>query len=287
MIMAAFNTFAETYQYACWQLHAHPEFITSPRGQKIHELVGSQLRVLNPYSNMFKNEERSLPQKYLRKELLLYFNSIKSTEAFTKASSFWKQLTNDDGTINSSYGYLIFGEKNEEGLSQWQWAQRSLIKDKDSRQAIMYLCRTSVQRDDIKDFICTISYQFLIRDNQLWLIVNRRSQDIFFGLTFDGPWEMLLMQQMRLHLLDTYPELKLGSYVLNCGSLHMYERNFEKIKNMLDRPFIDHKTPKISEDCMLIDHTGESTFAMKAAYTGLLNNEDPFFNWLIEKDKKC
>jgi len=279
-------SFAQAYQDALGELICHPQFVCNTRGHLVREILGAQIRIRNPYSNLFKNKARDLPEEYLRKELLLYFNSIDDADKFIEASSVWKDLANSDGSVNSSYGYLIFAEKNEEEVNQWQWALDSLIRDRDSRQAIMYLGRTRVQRQGMKDFICTISYQFFIREYKLWMVANRRSQDIHYGLTFDAPWEMLLMQQMRNHLLVRYPGLELGEYILNCGSLHMYEKNLDLLRAMKSKDFMPHQTPKISPEFPLITPNGTPLFA-KDSIEKIRHDEDPFLQWLNGEQVPC
>lgn len=280
------KSFAGVYREAVSELIYHPQFVCNTRGHLVREIIGTQIRIRNPYSNLFKNSARDLPEDYLKKELLLYFNSIDDAAKFIEASSVWENLANADGTINSAYGYLIFGEKNEEGVSQWQWALDSLVRDRDSRQAIMYLGRTRVQHPGIKDFICTVSYQFFIREYKLWMVANRRSQDIHYGLTFDIPWEMLLMQQMKNHLADRYPGLELGEYVLNCGSLHLYEKNLDVLKAMERKEFVEHQTPKISPEFPLIAPNGTPIFA-KDLIENVRHDEDPFLKWLAGEPTPC
>ena len=251
-----YPSFAEAYKAALNLILTHPTFVSNPRNQKIHELLNLSFGITDPIKNLFKNKARSIPLKYLKNELCLYFTSDDSVGNFTKASKFWENIS--DNSINSAYGYLIFSKLednkftsvNNKQYSQIKWVLESLIQDKDSRQAIMFLGRPYYQYENNKDFVCTLNYHFFIRDNKLYMIVNRRSQDIYFGMTFDVPWELLLMQYICFKLQEYYPLLTLGNYYLNCNSLHAYERNFDILRNMQKFEFQSISTPKLDFDIL-------------------------------------
>lgn len=209
----------------------------SPRGQNISCFQNCLFTVQKP-GTMFSSKSREYPFSYLNKELTLYFNGNCTAEEFGKASKFWLQLANPDGNINSNYGYHLFyrpiNTKFGNIKNQWTYAKQQLIHDKDTRQALMFISTPSVQFEGNKDFICTLNYVFNIENDTLHLTVNRRSQDLYFGLPHDINFEYLLMLKMKNELLSVYPELKLGSYNMFCNNIHIYERNYEVFKNMLN-----------------------------------------------------
>ena len=64
--------------------------------------------------------------------------------------------------------------------------------------------------------------------------MNRRSQDLYFGLPHDINFEYLLMVKMHNELKDIYPELKIGSYNMFCNNIHIYDRNLEIFNGMIN-----------------------------------------------------
>ena len=263
-----YEGFAEAYEIELAQVLYDPDFETRPRGLKIRENLNVKIEILNPYLNLFKNEVRSIPLNYLAHELILYFSGTNSAEDFVKASPFWNKIKNTDNTVNSAYGHLLFN------LGQWYWAKFSLCKDKDSRQAIMHYNRPEHLNEDSKDIPCTISSQFFIRNNKLYLTTYMRSNDIFFGMTFDIPFFMLLMQCMKLELLLEYPNLELGSYTHFAGSLHVYEKDFEILDRMLSGNFSDDKMPLIKTNPILHPDVEVMRLGLKP------KENDIFFKWL-------
>ena len=153
-------------------------------------------------------------------------------------SSFWKGITNP-GTneINSNYGSLVLNE-------QLDWVIKSLIKDKNTRQAIAFFNRPKFQFEGNKDFVCTMYANFFIRNNKLHMKIQMRSNDIFYGLTFDAPFFSFLHQTVyqsvwRERVLNGEDEhLELGTYYHCADNIHFYERHFElanKIRNADNR----------------------------------------------------
>lgn len=277
------DSFAQAYGNICHEVLNNPEYTCSPRGLECREITNAIIEISNPYSNLFKNSVRDLPLKYLRDELKLYFQGRRDIDGFEKASKFWSKIANKD-IVNSAYGYLIFKKLNNENKTQWQWVLHSLLRDRDTRQAVMFLCGPEFQYDSNKDFVCTLNYSFYIRDNKLNMIVNRRSQDIVLGITYDVPWEMLLMQQLCNHINCTidkgHPVVEMGSYLLHCNSLHVYANNFELVEGMLNNEFIADEIPRISELYPLIYTDGCITTDMRQACHGKYEGDDSFLNWI-------
>ena len=249
--LVVFNSFAESYKYLANELVNNPEYQTSPRGLKINEILNQTIIINNPYSNLFSNEIREPSLRYLKEELKLYFSGNNKVKDFEAASKFWGKISDDGITTNSAYGHLLFVKKNKlTCITQWEWAKRSLIKDKYTRQAIMHLNRPGHQKDTL-DFPCTMYLNFHIRNNKLNLIVRMRSNDILFGVFYDYSFFMLLMQCMKLELNKVYPELELGSYTHSADSLHLYEKDFEVIKSALNYQFKEVRIPRISVNPIL------------------------------------
>lgn len=279
------ETFSKVYKKLTYELLNNPEFICSPRDQKINECINVQFEILDPYMNMFTNSNRKNNLSYLAKELVLYFSGVSTIEYYEKASKFWSNIKTPCGHINSAYGNLIFNNIDDFGSNtrhqpQWEWARNSLIKDKDSRQAIIHYNRIEHQYESNKDFVCTMLNQFFIRDDLLYMNTYIRSNDIFFGLTYDATFFMLLMQCMKKELVSVYPNLELGSYTHFAGSMHAYERDFTQLLNMLNGEWLDKsliinenpiKHPIILE---LAEHIKNDEFNFK--YSG----NDKFFAWL-------
>lgn len=232
------------YREVLRDVYANFEFRASPRGLAIREKVDYAFRVENPSSDPIVTADSGRNEKiaaYTAKEVALYDSCSNRVEDFAKASKFWEKLANPDGTINSAYGYLIWGKKSHgnpayapDTVTPWEWAKQSLIKDKDSRQAILRFSLPEHAYPGVKDFTCTLSGNFLIREDRLHLSIVMRSNDVVKGLVYDLPWFCGLMDRMLSELQAIkYPDLQKGTYTHFVHSIHAYENDGETILKMI------------------------------------------------------
>ena len=60
-----------------------------------------------------------------------------------------------------------------------------------------------------------------------------RSNDVFYGLTYDAPFFAFVQQSMWHWLKDDYPTLDLGNYYHYADNMHYYERHFDIAEKIL------------------------------------------------------
>ena len=282
------NSFAEVYKASLTDLIRNPEYSVSPRGLKINESMNVAHVVENPALCLYENEIRSSQLKYIAAETVYYFSGRRDLGFISRFAPFWNQIANDDKTVNSAYGNLIFNEVGEGGLTQWQWAYNSLIHDKDTRQAILLFNKPDYQYYGNKDFICTLNGVFNIRDNKLNFTVQMRSNDAILGTATDFSFFCLLqMQMLKLLKMDKYPELELGSFTHIANSYHVYERHFELIEEMISSDFKPTGFPEIVHDFIKPDGkpTEELDKLIEAVDIKNINYEttDRLYNWIFTK----
>lgn len=200
---------------------------SAPRGQKVKESFVENLSI-NSHFPIIDFEARPFNWKYFMGEMAWYLTRDNNIEFINNFSSFWKRLA-ENGVINSNYGKILFSE-------QLQWAYDSLKQDPNTRQAISFVNQPKYQYENNKDFVCTMYLNFWIRDNELCMKVQMRSNDIFYGLTYDVPFFAFVHQTMWHWLSESNPELKLGTYHHCADNIHYYERHFEIAEKIADEP---------------------------------------------------
>lgn len=215
-----------------------------PRDTKTRELLNYNITLRSARNRIITFKERNVNTKYMLGEFIWYLSGSNDPAGILPYSKFWDNLRNDEnrpgysaGSINSNYGNRIFGfsdvpaflRNQDSGEPHDQWADTIdlLTRDKDTRQAIMNIHVPSDRHEGNRDICCTLTMQFLIRENALHLIVNMRSQDIILGFTNDVFQFTMLQECMQVQLKEAYPKLELGHYFHNSGSMHVYERHFE------------------------------------------------------------
>jgi thymidylate synthase len=219
---------------------------SSPRGLITKEANLATLEI-DPLYPVMDFSPRRFNWKYFAGELAWYLKADPSIEFINKFSSFWKDIC-PDGKANSNYGSLLFRvhpsqsladydgsfQSNKEFANQLEWIYDSLVKDPNTRQAVGFFNAPYFQYEGNRDFVCTMYINFWIRKDYLDMKVQMRSNDIFFGLTYDAPWFSSIMQSMYLNLLKVYPKLKLGIYYHCADNIHFYERHFDLANKILD-----------------------------------------------------
>lgn len=284
MIQYQHKDFSQIYEALLHDLAYSPEYITKPRDMTIKENCDVAIVLEDPTSCLYTNPVRSSQFKYIAAEFLWYFMGRNDVEWISKYAKFWEHIQNPDGTVNSSYGNLLFTKKNEHNLAQYEWALQSLIKDKDTRQAVLHFNLPVHQSFDNKDFVCTMYGIFQIRDNKLNFTIHMRSNDAILGLPTDIAFFATLQMQMLNHLKDNYPTLELGTYTHIANSLHIYERHFEIVDRMLQEQFREDFIPRVREQ--LITKTGEPADTMKLLFNSMDNlgmsyiSEDNLYLWI-------
>ena len=257
MIIFKAKTFAEAYKNSL----SHVMSLglgNDARGTVSKEQLDVALVIEDPRSCLYSNSTRSSQMKYISAELLWYYMGRNDVSFISKWAKLWEQIQNEDGTANSAYGNLIFKVKNQYGLSQYQWALKSLIADPNTRQAIMHFNLPIHQYVGNKDFVCTMYVNVHIRNNKLNLKLNIRSNDAIWGTPTDAAFFCSLQMQMLNHLKTVYPDLELGTYTHLADSYHIYDRHYDLTNRMLTTDFIPVEMPLIKND--LIDLDGNPTY---------------------------
>jgi thymidylate synthase len=223
---------------------------SQPRNLKVRELIYGQFDVdsTQPFASF---KDRAFNWKYFAGEVAWYLKKDNDIDYINKFSNFWKGITNpNSNTINSNYGSLLFGP-------QLKWCLDSLKADDNTRQAIAFLNQPKFQFEGNKDFVCTMYLNFFIRDNKLNMKVQMRSNDIFYGLTFDAPFFAVVHQHMLLWLKETYPTLELGTYTHFADNIHYYERHFELSEQILANGLSDNQyTMNIKQPLFTLEDNG-------------------------------
>lgn len=198
----------------------------NPRGLKTLELSDAWLTLYNPKDNIVSLTSRSMSMDYLLGEQEWYNSGSLSAKDIGKHSKFWLKLADKDGNVCSNYGLLTKIDKYN-GKSQLDWCIESLLKDSNSRQAVMNYNQPRHKFDGNKDFVCTLSQQFVKRDGCLDSIVMMRSNDLVYGLTYDLPWFCNLQVEV-----SEKTGIPLGNYHHYATSLHVYEGHFGMLESI-------------------------------------------------------
>lgn len=172
---------------------------------------------------------RNLPLSYLCGELVWYWSGHNDLEFISLFSNFWKHISDDGKTNNSAYGYLIH---KAHGFDQLDMVVEMLKENPNNRRAVININYPDKNRNRIttKDEHCTLALQFLVRDNKVMMTTIMRSNDLYFGFSFDVPYFTSLQKYVAESL-----GLEMGTYTHFATSMHIYERDFDKFEKVINK----------------------------------------------------
>lgn len=212
------------------------KFVTDKSGVKLVEILDYH-QYFDPSQPYLEFPGRKTSETYVKNELDWYYSMDLSVDFIGEKAKIWKQIASDKNIINSNYGWCIFSEDN--GF-QYQNCYAELVKNPESRRAIMIYTRPSMHtdycKDNMNDFICTNTVQCFIRDNQLHYFVYMRSNDAIFGFFNDLVWHCHVYQKLLVDLQKVYPHFTSAIDGLHwcAASFHVYERHFDMLDKMCD-----------------------------------------------------
>lgn len=242
--------FRHTYNTIVNKLTTHPDNISSNRkGETLYELHNAQLKVQNAVDTFFWQRVPSL--QYLEREMAFYLSGSRKLEDAMKCSKFWEKCSDDGLTINSNYGAMLFYDTNKEGKTQFQYALEALKNNLHSKKAVMVLYgpdHAYISNDNP----CTMFIHFHVVSNSagddvtatplhfLNMRVIMRSNDIWFGTTYDVPFFFVVWEVMRRRLSEELGvDIRRGTYTHQALNLHIYKRDVKKWNPLLKEPELE------------------------------------------------
>lgn len=205
------------------------EFVTDKSGVKTVEIAPV----------MFKADEAlifgKLNQDYIERELKWYLSQSRYVADIPgKTPLIWEAVADENGMINSNYGWAIFSEENG---NQFANVVKHLIENPYTRRANMIYTRPSMHTDynanGMSDFMCTNNVQYQIRDGKLNAVVHMRSNDAIFGYRNDWAWQDYVLSRLVDTLQSHEIMVEKGDIYWCADSLHVYQRHFGLIEQYI------------------------------------------------------
>jgi thymidylate synthase len=190
----------------------------SPRGLLNREENCVSFRVTDSSKNILVHPVRKLNYRFMVAEWIWYMRGWNDLHELTRFNPNMAAFSDNGLTLAGAYGPQL--------APQWPYVLAMLLKDRESRQSVATIFSPCPAPS--KDIPCTLSLQFLIREDKLNLIVTMRSSDVWLGF----PYDMFSFSQMQNALAG---ELKIGRgwIQFNLGSSHLYQENEEIARECL------------------------------------------------------
>jgi len=220
------------------------EYCVNPRGIGTREITGVTLRVDDLRQNIIHHPVRNINYKFMVAEWLWMTFGRDDLATLTRYNGQMSRFSDDGKILAGAYGPRL--------TDQWDYVLSTLRNDPASRQAVATIWQPNPSPS--KDIPCTISFQFLLREGHLNLIVTMRSSDAWLGV----PYDCYSFTQLA-NCLAGELGVKTGFFQLQLGSSHLYDDNLEKAQALLadqptsglDSPQLPGWPPPVLEDVLV------------------------------------
>lgn len=173
--------------------------------------------VENPIDNEITAVYRKWNKTYANYEWNWYLSGNPDATEIAKRAPIWKNHMDENNNVRSNYG--------------WQWLRENqlkliinkLIKNPNSRQAVISIYDGKEINCYQYDTPCTLSIHFQIVNNLLCMTVNMRSNDLWFGFCNDQ-YCFSKLQEMVADKLN----IKIGWYYHFTSNMHLYNNFLNK-----------------------------------------------------------
>lgn len=226
--------------------------VQNSRNGKTQELLGYAGRV-DPQRCWLTNTRRVLDPHYACAETLWYLGGTMNVIPLLPYAPQYSKFTNH-GYAHGAYGPRMIDQLNT--------VAQLLDKDKDSRQAIVQLWDKNDLDRKRGDLPCTLSMQFMVREESLVQIVTMRSNDLWLGY----PYDVFAFCTIG-HIMAVMLDMPLLRYQHQAGSMHLYEKHWEPAAQSKDAP-CDESHARLWENL-----DGEDNFAQAMTF-GLMYMND-------------
>ena len=188
--------------------------------------VGFEMKIPKANSILNSKVKRNWSQEYAEAEWQWYLsgdrNIAKLGELYGKVPAIWKRMADDEGNVNSNYG--------------WQWCRENqldkvinmLKANPETRQATISIYDGKEIHKYDHDTPCTYAVQFTVLDGKLDMSVLMRSNDLWYGFCNDQ-YQFSNLQMLVAH--ETGYDV--GTYYHFAHNLHLYNDKLPEQKEMM------------------------------------------------------
>ena len=197
----------------------------APRGFPTREVLGATFEVCDTVQTMPVGCGRGVNPAIGTLEALFLIGGFVDYNLVKRIAPRFQEFM-DDGKLHGAYGARSHGFM--------QHIVRRLRSDSDTRQAVIALWHPEkdLPRDGLHDYPCTLTLHFMLRRDALNMHVTMRSNDLWLGTALD----VFMFTQLQ-HTLARALGVETGRYFHTANSLHLYDRDLEKVEEMLGSDF--------------------------------------------------
>jgi thymidylate synthase len=193
---------------------------TAPRGQKTVEIENAMIHLDDVYDALPVGTGRGISKGIAAVEACQLLGGVSRPNLVIQIGPVFQNYTEDNGTFHGAYGPRTFG--------QFGVMANRLRADPDSRQAVTTIWDPNFDLlEEKRDYPCTLSFMFRLRNGRLNMTTTMRSNDVIKGVAYDF-FQFTRVQIALAAVLGVQP----GTYTHVAGSFHLYESDGELVEKL-------------------------------------------------------
>lgn len=208
----------------------------SPRGYDTREFQCATIICEDPFDTLPVGVGRGLVPGIAAVESAQLLAGESRPQLTIAVSPTFSLFTEDNGIFHGAYGPRIAN------YDQIPTMIHRLKADPSSRQCVSMIWQPEFDMQDSKrDYPCTLLYHFMIRNDKLVMEVVMRSNDVILGLGYDA------FQHSRVQIaVASVLGIEPGEYRHHAMSLHLYERDLDKVDALTAPQFKPKEFPALT-----------------------------------------
>lgn len=209
---------AQGYIDLCTSILTNGERV-APRGEPTIEVQAATVILKDPRYCIVTGNKRNANLAIGAAEAAQLIGGFSDPELMVKLSPNFKNFM-DDGVFYGAYGPRVRDQLPE--------VTRQLRIDPCSRRVRVQIWRPEdLFAEGKHDYPCTLGFTFHVRDGALNMHTHMRSNDAYWGFTYDV-MQFCLLQMTVADMLN----VRYGTYYHHVDSLHVYERDLPAIAQL-------------------------------------------------------
>jgi thymidylate synthase len=227
------NNYEKNYSSALKKC-LHKGVIVDSRNGNVKQLTGIQIIANLKNGFPIVTGKQIFPKScFIETEWLL--SGITNTKWLNERGvKIWDQWADENGDLGPVYGHQLI---NFNGINQIKNVLNEAKINKHSRRLLCSMWNpTDLKKMQLPP--CHYSFQFVITNDIVDIIVTMRSLDLFIGLPYDMAMYAIILTGFANEL-----NLKANKVIINAANAHIYENHIEPVNVYLKNK--KHKLPKI------------------------------------------
>ena len=211
------KTFNGIWDFALKNLLLNGQNHKSRAGDSL-EILGWSATLDDLNYSFLTNPRRKLSPIYGVAELLWYMHRTPNIDMISTYAPQYSDLIGGNSIAYGAYGPRFSYNKND----LFTKIINLLQKQPETRQCVLSIFHPVdliAGYNNQADIPCTLTWQFLIRNNKLHMVCSMRSNDVWLGMPYD-----VFVNTCIQRIFANTLQIEVGTYTHHVGSLHLYTK---------------------------------------------------------------